>query len=184
MDLDKLFEEDGAKPKTASLASLDELSQMATRQLDLMAQVAKAEQALSALKNDLREVQEVAIPNIMAEIGMKSFVLDNGAKLTIKQDIFASIRSDFVPQALAYVEEQGLGGIIKDDVSVKFGKGEQDKSKELAEFCRERGFNFSEKLHIHSQTLKATIKGEMEKSKQWPDEFFSITPFNKAIIKL
>lgn len=182
-DLEKMFSEDAGQEEEASIENLGQLSKLAKTQLMMEAEVRVIEQELANANERLKNVREVDIPNLMAEMGIKSFTLDTGAKITIKQDIFASIRKENVDQALAFVDSIGLGGIIKDDVAVKFGKGDSEKAKQLTDFCKEQQFNFTEKLHIHPQTLKATIKEQMEKGVQFPEEYFSIHPFNKSVIK-
>lgn len=183
-ELNKMFDEDQTEDQEASLDNLGQLSKLAERQMECQAEVAELENKLAMAKEKLKGVQEIDIPNLMMEMGIKSFKLNNGASLSIKSDIFASIRSDHLDEGLQFFEDLGCGGIIKDDVTVKFGKGDSDKAAQVMNFCRTNGYNATEKKHIHPQTLKAEIKQQMERGVDFPDEIFSITPFNKAIIKL
>jgi hypothetical protein len=183
-ELDKLFQADMDSSPEVTLDSLGELAELAKLQINYEHQVSEIEGLLSGLKEKLRQVQEIDIPTMMLGMGMKAFKLESGASITIKQDIFASIRAEKVEAALEFFDKElGLGSLIKDDVAVKFGKGDEKKAKTLTEFCREAGFNFTEKKYIHPQTLKAEIKRQMETGREFPEELFSIHPFNKAVIK-
>ena len=183
MDLLRMFQEDveGSAP---SEVELTDLAVLAEKQIFLEGRVKEVEELLDTVKEQLRVIQEQHIPEAMSTIGMKEFKLLNGYKITIKDDVFASIRKDFINQAVAWLDTKGLGDIVKDDVTVKFGRGEGEKATALLEYCNGRGFNANEKLSVHPQTLKATVKEQLEKGVEFPEEFFSIGPVRKAIIKV
>ena len=162
---------------------LSELAALATQQLKLEADIAEGNNILAVLAERLRKIQEVAIPDLMASIGMKKFTLANGYTLTIKEDVFASMRADFIPQAVKWLDDHELGGIVKDDVIVKFGRGDAELAKKLMAFCESNQFNAAEKLSVHPMTLKATVREQLAKGVEFPTEFFSTGPIKKAIIK-
>lgn len=161
---------------------LTELSDLAKQQLQLMDEIATVEQTLEALKEQLKHVQESTLPDLMLSLGMSEFRLNNGYRITVKPDIYASIRADKITHAVDWLDEQGLGDVVKDDVTVKFGRGEAEQAKILLAFCRNHKFNAGEKLSVHPQTLKALIKEQLAKGIEFPDEYFSIAALNKAII--
>lgn len=162
---------------------LSQLSGLVARLLARQEEVELQEKLLESAKDALRQVQEVAIPEMMSEIGMREFELKNGMKLTIKEDIYASIRKDFINDAVKWLDDNGLGDIVKDKVEVQFARGESEKAKELMSFCSKNRFTAAETLSVHPQTLKATIKEQMARGEEFPEEFFSIAPVRKAIVK-
>lgn len=162
---------------------LSQLSGLVARLLVLQEEVELQEKLLESAKDALRQVQEVAIPEMMSEIGMREFKLENGMKLTIKEDIYASIRKDFINDAVKWLDDNGLGDIVKDKVEVQFARGESEKAKELMSYCSKNRFSAAETLSVHPQTLKATIKEQMARGEEFPEEFFSIAPVRKAIVK-
>ena len=163
--------------------SLLDISTLAQNQMEWELRVLQLETDLEHAKEALKQIQENLLPEAMLTVGMKTFTLANGGKITIKEDIFASIRKECLGQAVNWLDENGLGGIVKDQVNVDFGRGELSDTKMLLDFCKDAGFNASEKLSVHSQTLKATIKEQMAKGVQFPEEFFSVMPFKKSVIK-
>jgi len=177
------FIKDGSVTEVNSEELLD-ISTLAQNQLDWEGTIAQLETDLVHAKESLRQIQEFLLPEAMAAIGMKEFKLANGAKITVKDDVFASIRKDFINQAVEWLAAQGLGGIVKDQVAVDFGRGEFNNVSELMVFCKANGFNASEKLSVHPQTLKATVREQLAKGVEFPEEFFSVGPLKKSIIKL
>lgn len=180
-NLMKQFMEDAVEAPNND--ELSEISKLAALQASLMLDIELLNQDLTAKTEHLRQVQEDLLPNAMAAVGMSKFTTTDGYSITIKDDIYASIRKDFINDAVGWLDENGLGGIIKDQVAVDFGRGEFNNVNELMVFCKANGFSASEKLSVHPMTLKATIKEQMAKGMEFPEEFFSVAPVRKAIIK-
>lgn len=181
-DLSKLFKEDAVSVEATNDELLN-ISQLVKEQQELEERVAQCESELEITKEALRNIQEYLLPEAMLSIGMSEFKLSNGAKITIKNDVYASVRKDFMTDAVAWLEANGLGGIVKDQVAIDFGRGELDNVNELMAFCKMSGLNANEKLSIHPSTLKATVKEQMANGVEFPEEYFSIGPIKKAIIK-
>jgi len=163
---------------------LEEVSKLAEKQLHLEREIEIIELHLTDAKNNLRMIQENLLPEAMLACGMEEFKMENGLKIKIKSDIHSSIRKDFVSEAMRWLDEHELGGIIKSQVDVSFARGEAVKSHQLVEYCKAAGFNVSEKESVHPSTLKATVKDQMSRGIQFPDELFSIYQSRKAEIKL
>lgn len=172
-----------AQANAPTTDELTELAALAQAQLDLEMRIATVEAQVEELKEKLRVVQEQQIPDAMASIGMKKFTLSNGYSITIREDVYASIRKDYLHEAVSWLDQQGLGDIVKDSVDVKFGRGDADKAKRLMDYCIKNGWAASEKLSVHPQTLKAVVKEQLAHGIEFPEEFFSVGPLNKAIIK-
>lgn len=174
---------DDAKSGVATDEEIKTISDLAQTQLELVNHIKQLESDLENAQESLRQVQEFLLPNAMASAGISEFKLTTGFKITIKDDIYGSIRKDFAGQALRWLDTNGLGDIIKHDVSVAFGRGRDEAVSELVEFCEAKGFPVSDKETVHPQTLKATIKEQMARGVQFPEEYFSVHPVRKAIIK-
>lgn len=160
-----------------------EISSLAERQLNLEVDVKNLEELLNVKKEELKHIQEVLLPEAMASVGMSEFKLGNGTKITIKDDVYASIRAEYILKAVSWLDSMGLGDIVKDDVTVKFGRGDSEKAKDIVSYAQAQGYNVNEKLYVHPQTLKATVKEQLARGVQFPDEFFSINPVKKSVIK-
>ena len=182
-DLVKQFAKDAGIIEATS-EELASIAALASRQWDLEESVKKVSAVLKEETEKLRQVQEVLLPEAMAAVNMMEFKLEDGKKITIKEDIFSSIKADFAVGAFQWLTEHQLGDIIKDEVKINLGRGEHDKVDGLLKEIRMMGFTPEEKMTVHPQTLKATIKEQMASGVEFPEEFFSIMPYKKAIIKL
>ena len=169
-----------ADPNDKELAIISKLAQ---DQLDWEKRIDQLETDLEHAKDSLRQIQEHLLPEAMATVGMSEFKLLSGAKITVKDDVYASVRKDYIVSAVGWLDSAGLGDIVKDKVDVNFGRGESDKAKSLLDYCKENGFTASETLSIHPQTLKATVKEQLARGVEFPEEYFSIAPVRKAVIK-
>ena len=161
---------------------LENISKLAIKQKKLEAEVADLSNKLSAKSEELRQVSEIQLPEAMAVINMTSFAMSDGSKITIRKDVTASIRADYIGQAVEWLNDHELGGVVKDEVKVQFGKGDAEKAKALFEYCQSLRYPVTEKMSVHPQTLKALVKEQMAKGLDFPEEYFSIHPLNKAKI--
>ena len=162
---------------------LNTIRKLACDQRDWEKKVSQLKFELDSATEALRQIQEFLLPNAMSAVGMSEFKMIDGSKITIKDDLDASVRADHASDAFDWLTEQGLDGIIKDNVTVKFDKGQTENAQIIMAFCKNHKFNAEEKMSVHPQTLKATVKEQMAKGIQFPDELFSIHPRKKAIIK-
>lgn len=162
---------------------LYEISMLADKQQQFEQKVKSLETELESAKEELKQIQENLLPEAMLAVGMSEFKLASGAKITIKDDVYASIRADHIMSAVKWLDDMELGDIVKDDVNIKFGRGEGDKAKDIVSYAQAQGYNVSEKLSVHPQTLKAVVKEQLAKGVQFPEEYFSVTPVKKSVIK-
>lgn len=162
---------------------LEMVSQLATKQLELERRLEDLNSLVTTTTEELRQIKENLLPEAMAACNLKEFRLSNGFRITIKEDVYASIRADFVSKAVEWLDKNGLGGIVKHNVSVNFGRNEGEQVHKLMLFCEKAGMPVVDKESVHPQTLKATIKEQMARGVVFPEEFFSVHPVRKADIK-
>ena len=61
-------------------------------------------------------------------------------------------------KAFNWLRENGLGDIIKNEISVSFGRNEDNKAADYAALAEERGFQPTQKLKVEPMTLKALVR--------------------------
>lgn len=163
--------------------ALTQISLLARHQRACEDAIADLELKLKKATEELRKVQEDLLPNAMAEAGMKAFTLDNGAKITIKDDVAVSIPKDQKYQAYQWLRDNGFGDVIKHNVVVEFGKEDDDAAIRLMQYCEKQGKHAEDQQSVHSQTLKALVKEQLAKGKEIPLDLFGAYPYSKAVIK-
>ena len=148
--------------------------------------IAELAGALAIRIKEYRRISTEVLPAAMLElggVGIRKFTLANGYQIEIEDELRAALRADQQEDAFAWLTENGLGDIIKDDVEVMFGRGDQEKVKTLLEFCVERGYIAKENKNVNAATLKATVKEQQKKGVIFPSELFVIHEEHKAVIK-
>lgn len=163
--------------------TLEQLVKVTQQLLDINAAVVKVEADLKLAKEKSRTLREETIPNAMTELGLTSLTLDSGQKLTISQEVYASIPADKLTDAFAWLNEHGFGGLIKTEVKTIYGKGERDVAYALmVELC-DRGLSAQFKENIHPSTLKAFLKEQIRDGNPCPMDLFGARPVMTAKIK-
>jgi len=156
---------------------LESVAELLREQLRLESVIEDTEEQLKGYKEHLRKLSGETIPEKMAELGMTSTEMYDGSKVEVVSDIKVSIpKVDLKRQAACYkwLEDNGLGDIIKNSVGISFGKGESNMATHLQETIKEMGLIPEVKVSVHPSTLKATIKKWHEEGKSVPDNTFSL----------
>lgn len=169
-----------------SNSEISEIASLASSQLAWQKKVAELEEQLKYATENLRQVQEVDLPAAMAQAGVTSITLPSGEKVTIKEDIFASIPKDErYHEALDWLREHQLGDVIKNEIKVAFGRGEESAAEELLQILGVHHWDKQSQnnISVHPQTLKALIKEQLAKGVDIPMDLFGVVPFTKAVIK-
>ena len=176
------FEEDQQNlvDKTASVQSLAD-------QIELLEGLNKRieinETNLKDLKKEHDRLSGEVIPTMMAEMGLAHLKLMDGSTVDVKPHYSASITIANREAAFNWLRENGLGDIIKNEISVSFGRNEDNKAADYAALAEERGFQPTQKLKVEPMTLKALVRERIEAGKEMPTEIFNVFVGNKTTIK-
>jgi hypothetical protein len=162
---------------------LDEMTELARALVEADNTVKTDEALLKASKEKARILREETIPSKMHELGLTSLELDSGEKITVQQEVYASIPVANRPAAFEWLNNHGFGGLIKVNLTIPFSKGEKGDAIELGDKLKNQGFNVDLEESVHSQTLKAFIKDELSKGNNVPLELFGARPVQTAKIK-
>jgi len=159
------FEED-AKDVTFTNDDLKELAELAGRQVALEKAKADLEEQLKQVDQQLQKVSGVDIPTAMDAIGMSDFMLSTGERITVERKVKASIPKTKKPEAFAWLRANEFGSLIKNNVTASFGRGEDDKAKDLARKLNADGFTVDQQESVHAQTLSAFVREQLAKAKE------------------
>ena len=70
--------------------------------------------------------------------------------------------------------------IIKNEISVSFGRGEDNKAAEYANLAKGQGFQPTQKLKVEPMTLKALVRERIENNKDMPMDIFNVFVGNRT----
>ena len=120
------------------------------------------EEELKSLKLQKHLMSTEQIPAMMDEMGVQRLDVEN-LSVSLKPLINASIPPTRREEAYQWLRENDLDDIIKNDVILSFGKGEDNMAGDIMYELEQRGMHPEKKTHIHSMTLKAFIRERVEK---------------------
>lgn len=120
--------------------------------------VEAAEASLKAAQELHRDIIQRQLPELMDEAGQKDCVTSNGFRLTVAEVIRASIPAANAPVAFAWLEEHGHSSVIKNEVKVQFGRGEDKAATDALAALSGLGLHPDQKRTVHPQTLQSLIK--------------------------
>ena len=145
--------------------------------------IEKTEESLKEQKKQKDHVSMEVIPTLMSEMGLAELKLIDGSMVTVKPNYSASITVANREAAFNWLRNNGLGDIIKNEISVSFGRNEDNKAADYASLAQERGYQPTQKLKVEPMTLKALVRERIEAGKEMPTEIFNVFVGNQTTIK-
>ena len=139
-------------------------------------EIAALEEQLKAKKAEADDIGSRVIPELLAEQGLSELKLSDGSKVSVKKEFRATIPKDEARResCLQWLRDQGLGDIIKNNVTVSFGKGEDDKAEQLLNLAAEHGFEPQQKSDVAWNTLTALYQERVQAGLDMPSDSFSL----------
>jgi hypothetical protein len=110
--------------------------------------------------------------NRKQEMQITKLKLRDGESVEVKKVYGASIPKDQQEAAFEWLRNNGLGDIIKNDITVTFGRGEDNKAAEYAFLARGQGFEPVQKIGVNPMTLKALVRERLESGQDVPADLF------------
>ena len=180
MTIDFEKDQQDAMKRTDNIQSLaDQVERLEAMQQQLEIQ----EDAIKEKKKQIQHISGEVIPTMMSEMGLAELKLHDGSHLKVSTSYRATITEANKVAAFNWLRKNGLGDIIKNEISVSFGRNEDNKAADYAELARGQGFQPTQKLKVEPMTLKALVRERIEAGKEMPTEIFGIFSENKTTIK-
>ena len=160
-----------------------ELSDAIEKLNSVSAQIKNAEAGLKKLKEEEKQINNFTIPEIMNKMNLSTVKLRDGSELSVKKVYSATIKADKRAEAIQWLRNNGLGDIVKNEITVNFGQGEENKAAEYANLAKESGYEPSQKEAVHAMTLKVTMEDWKNKGNDVPEDLFWTFDGNQTKIK-
>jgi len=140
------------------------------------------EEELKQLKQQADAISGEVIPTMMQELNISTLKLADGSAVEVKPVYGASISAEKKEEAFEWLRSNGLGDLIKNEVTVSFGRNEDNKAIAYATLAQGQGFQPSQKLKVEPMTLKALVRERLESGKEMPTELFNVFAGNRTKI--
>ena len=147
---------------------------------DLEDQLKDDEELLKDKKRNIEKISGEIIPTLLSEMGLSSLKLADGSAVEVKPYYAANISIKNREAAYNWLRENGLGDIIKNDVTVSFGRNEDNKAAEYANLAKSQGYQPTQKLKVEPMTLKALVRERIEKGVEMPMDIFNVFVGNRT----
>jgi hypothetical protein len=181
-NINDIFEQD-AGALTVKNEDLTSVGALAKRAKELEKEIEDLDRVLAERKGQQRKLLEETIPAMLQELGLSKFSMTDGSEITIKPFYSASIPEEKRAQAFEWLREHGHDDIIKNTVSVRFGRNEDQLCETLLNQLREQNYPVEQAQKIEPQTLKAWVREQVERGNEFPTELFGVYVGQKATIK-
>jgi hypothetical protein len=174
------------KDQTEILDKTDHIDKLANKIKEMQAiqkDIEQNEEYLKQRKKDLEQISGEVIPTMLTEMGLSYLKLADGSSVEVKTNYSATITLANKEKAFNWLRENGLGDIIKNELTVSFGRNEDNKAAAYAELAKGQGYQPTQKLKVEPMTLKALVRERIEGGKPLPTEIFNVFIGNKTTIK-
>ena len=166
-----------------SSSKLDGVSRLAQEASLLEKEIARYEQFAKEKKQALHKITDEQLPEALEEMGLQKFTLTDGAEISVKPIYSASIPRDRKEEAFEWLRNHEFGDLVKNNVTVTFGRGEDETAKDFVSLCGLQGFVPSQLEKVEPMTLKAWLRERVEEGDAIPLDLFGAFISQRAIIK-
>ena len=176
---------DFEKDQTESITQTNEvkaLSDQVVKLRQMEDQVKEKDTELKKLKKDLDVISAEVIPTMMTEMNISTLKLADGSAVEVKPIYGASISIDKKEKAFNWLRNNGLGDLIKNEITVSFGRNEDNKATAYAGLAAGQGFQPVQKLKVEPMTLKALVRERIEAGQDMPSDLFNVFAGNRTKI--
>ena len=180
-NLEKMFIED-APQQVNELNNVESLSSHVLELQKLEDEIKMDEEKLTRKKQQADKLSQQVIPEIMDSMKLKTMKLRDGSAIEIKEIYSATIPLDKKEGAFNWLRNNDLGDLIKNEITVSFGRNEDNKAATFADLAQGQGYQPTQKLKVEPMTLKALVRERTEKGLEMPTDLFNVFAGNRTKI--
>ena len=175
------FEED-RKESLGEVNNAKALSDQVTKLQSLEDEIDEQEKKLKELKRNQELLSGEVIPTMMTEMNISTLKLADGSAVEVKPVYGASIPAAKKEDAFNWLRKNGLGDLIKNEITVAFGRNEDNKAIAYANLAQGQGYEPIQKLKVEPMTLKALVRERLESGQEMPSDLFNVFAGNRTKI--
>lgn len=153
---------------------LGRISRLADEMHGLDKQIAEAELRVKKLVETHRQIAEEQLPELFEQVGMSELTTLKGLPLKLKNKVFTNISKGRKPTAIAWLDANGQGGMVKRCVIIDFDKTQEAKVKALLRLISRGWPNNRTELDVHASTVKAFVTKRLKDGEEIPLDIFGV----------
>ena len=170
-------------PNQVSTVNPDQLSKEINTLQEIKQEIENQENKIKEMKEREKYYSTMIIPDLMSQLNLKTLKLKDGSEINIKDIFGVSIIAAKKQEAHDWLRNNGLGAIVKNEITVKFGLNEDNKAEQYASLARGQGYEPDRKIAVHAGTLRTTLRDYHQRGGSIPAELFTTFEGNQTEIK-
>ena len=151
------------------------LNQKAEELIKLEDDIQDAEDALKTLQDRHRQITQFELPELMDAAEQTDIGTKAGHRVQMDETIRASLNKH-KEEALAYLEENDAGDLIKRTFTIQFDRDDEAWAKKFERDLAQRKKPLNSKVErtVHANTLTSWVKARMAEGVDIPQETFGV----------
>ncbi len=143
-----------------------------------------AEEALDHAKRTLQHTQRNVLPDMMIQTGITSLNMQDGRKVAVANKLHVSLPREAAErqEAFDYLEAQGAGPLIKDELKVAFDKGQHNIALATKADMQAKGLNAELQKAVHWASLNKFAKERIESGQPLDEDQLNIHTYQEVKI--
>ena len=159
-------------PDQSDVVDPQKLSEEIEKLKSIQSEIKNLEDRIKDLKKDEKHFSTIVIPKMMEDMNLSTVKHKDGSEISVKKIYSATIKAEKKAEAIQWLRNNGLGDIVKNEITVNFGQGEENKAMAYATLARESGYEPSQKEAVHAGTLRVTMEDWKNKGNDVPEDLF------------
>jgi len=160
-------------PAQVTQTEPEKLSQQIKTLQDIQQEIDNHKAQIKELEEREKHFSQVVIPDMMNAMNLKTMKLKDGSEIEVSNKFFASALAAKRPEAYNWLRENGLGNIVKNEITVRFGRDEDNKAQQYATLAKGQGYDPEQKVSVHAGTLRVALEDLHSRGGKIPSEYFS-----------
>lgn len=153
-------------------------------------EVEETEGLLKALNSSLQKLRIKTVPDLMQTLGVDEVTVGN-RQISVKEDLIGSIPSgdpekgdpEKRAKAFDWLAKNDGAELIKNTVTITFGKGEEDLANKLASELMKKNYSVDVRKTVHPQTLLAWARERLRSGEKLALDILGLQPLRIAKVK-
>ena len=140
---------------------------------DIQQEIQNYKDRIKDLEENEKYFSQIVIPDMMNAMNLKTMKLKDGSEIEISNKFFANALAAKRAEAYQWLRENGLGNIVKNEITVRFGRDEDNKAQQYATLAKGQGYDPEQKVSVHAGTLRVALEDLHSRGGKIPSEYFS-----------
>lgn len=146
-------------------------------------EIEELEKQVSEKKEYRMKLRDEVIPNLMEELNIKKWEFNDGTEISLSPFYGAKLSQERKQECFEWLRANGHGALIKNFITVDLGMKKDQVAQKVLDYLKSLNISSEVKEDVHSQTLKAWFKGEIEEGRSVPSDLFQTYVTNRAKLK-